>query len=110
MDSGIKTLPGGRMLRDRLVALGGLAAVLAAGRSPTIFYSAGRSAPVIEREVIAVYLGTLGTDTESGMVPAIREMKTALTRQAMASGREFIARGVSLEPSVDGGLRHLALF
>jgi hypothetical protein len=37
-------------------------------------------------------------------------MKTALTRQAMATGREFIARGVSLEPSVDGGLRHRALF
>jgi hypothetical protein len=98
------------MRRARLVALGGLASVLAAGPTPTIFHSASRSAPVIERQVIAVYLGTLGTDAESGMVPAIREMKTALTRQATATGREFIARGVSLEPSVDDGLRHLSLF
>jgi len=83
------------MRRARFVTLGGLVLVLAAGRSETIFYSAGRSAPVTERQVIAVYLGTVGTDAESGMVPAIREMKTALTRQTMASGREFIARGVS---------------
>jgi hypothetical protein len=67
------------------------------------------SAPVVTREVIAVYLGTEGTDARSGMVQAVRDMRTALQRQAASSGRHFISRGVSLEPSVEGGLRHLAL-
>jgi hypothetical protein len=68
-----------------------------------------RPAPVT-REVIAVYLGTEGTDARSGMVEAVRDMKAALSRQAQTSGRHFISRGVSLEGSVSQGLRHLALF
>jgi hypothetical protein len=60
----------------------------------------------VTREVIAVYLGTEGTD--AGMTTTIREMRVALARQAAASGRRFLLRGVSLEGSVDAGLRHLA--
>jgi hypothetical protein len=44
------------------------------------------------------------------MIEAVRDMKSALHRQATSSGRRFISRGVSLEPSIEGGLRHLALF
>jgi len=59
------------------------------------------------RQIIAVYLGTGGTD--AGMVTIVRDMKAALSRQTAATNREFIARGVSLDPSVDDGIRHLAL-
>lgn len=73
--------------------------------------AAGRTrasrAPTVTREVIAVYLGTEGTDLRSGMVDAVRNMKAALERQAQSSGRHFIARGVSLEGSVVEGLHHL---
>jgi hypothetical protein len=71
--------------------------------------SQSSAAPVATREVIAVYLGTEGTDARSGMVEAVREMRTALERQTASSGRHLVTRGVSLEPSVEGGLRHLAL-
>jgi hypothetical protein len=65
--------------------------------------------PVVIRQVIAVYLGTEGTDARSGMVEAVRDMRVALQQQAASGGWSFVSRGVSLEPSVEGGLRHLAL-
>jgi len=66
--------------------------------------------PTVTREIIAVYLGTMGTDAQSGMVDAVRDMRTALERQTASSGRHFVARGVSLEPGIESGLRHLAIF
>jgi hypothetical protein len=64
------------------------------------------AAPAVTREVIAVYLGTEGTD--GGMAMVVGDMQSALSKQASAGGYRFVARGVSLEPSVQGGLRHLA--
>ena len=76
--------------------------------------AATRTHSVVERtvthEIIAVYFGTIGTDSVSGMVAAVRDMKSALRQQATSSGRRFISRGVSLEPSVEDGVRHLGLF
>jgi hypothetical protein len=60
------------------------------------------------RELIAVYIGTDGTD--GGMVEPVREMQRLLTQQASASGRRFIMRGVSLEPGIDNGIAHLSRF
>jgi hypothetical protein len=62
--------------------------------------------PAVTREVIAVYVGAEGTD--GGMTAVVADMRSALARQATAGGFRFIARGVSIEPSVQGGLRHLA--
>jgi hypothetical protein len=95
------------MLRNR----GGFATVGVALLATTVAAAGTRSPvpPVVTHEVIAVYLGTDGTDARSGMVEVVRDMRTALQRQAASSGRHFISRGVSLEPSVEGGLRHLAL-
>ena len=95
------------MPRVRLLGLLSILTIVGAGTAATSVRA--RSTPAPAREIIAVYLGTEGTDAQSGMVPAVRDMKTALTRQAAASGRRFISRGVSLEASVDAGLRHLAL-
>jgi hypothetical protein len=59
-------------------------------------------------ELIAVYIGTDGTDR--GMVETVRQMQGLLTQQASASGRRLIMRGVSLEPGIDDGIAHLATF
>jgi hypothetical protein len=61
---------------------------------------------VVTREIIAVYVGAEGTD--GGMTSAVADMRSSLTTQATARGFRFIARGVSIEPTVQGGLRHLA--
>ncbi len=66
--------------------------------------------PAVTREIIAVYLGTEGTDARSGMIEAVRDMRVALQRQAASSGRRVVMRGVSLEPSVADGVRHLSQF
>jgi hypothetical protein len=95
------------MRRATLVSLG--AVLFAAVVGTAAMGVRGTSSPVVTREVIAVYLGTMGTDTGSGMIDAVFEMKVALAKQAGRSGREFVSRGVSLEPSVQGGMRHLAL-
>jgi len=93
------------MLRPRSLVFAGVLLALA-GISATRFHA--RTVPsVTTRQVIAVYLGTEGTD--AGMGPVVRDMKAALSRQAAATNRAFIARGVSLDPSVDGGIRHLAV-
>jgi hypothetical protein len=93
------------MSRPRSLTLGGVLFALA-GISATSFHA--RTTPsATTRQIIAVYLGTEGTD--AGMVTIVRDMKAALSHQTAATNREFIARGVSLDPSVDGGIRHLAL-
>ena len=96
------------MRRAKLVWVAGVLAAATLAIGATAFRRPPR-APVVTREVIAVYLGTIGTDAQSAIIPAIREMRVALGQQAAATGRRFISRGVSLEPSVDGGLRHIAM-
>ena len=59
-------------------------------------------------EVIAVYVGSTGTDSLTGMARVLSDMGTALRRQTASSGRGLIMRGVSIEPSVEGGIRHLS--
>ena len=94
------------MQRVTLIPLGILA--LAASTMSAVAFRPTPPAQVT-REVIAVYLGTIGTDSASGMTTAVRDMKMALAKRAAESGRVFVSRGVSLEGSVDGGMRHLAL-
>ena len=95
------------MRRVTTLSIGGIMAVAVFSVSATKSPSA--ATPRVTREVIAVYLGTVGTDAQSGMTTAVREMKMALAKQAAASGRQFVSRGVSLDPTVEGGLQHLAL-
>jgi hypothetical protein len=61
--------------------------------------------PAVTREVIAVYVGSSGTD--AGMTTVVADMRAALGKQAAAEGFRFIARGVSIDPTVEGGIRHL---
>jgi len=68
------------------------------------------TAPAVRHEVIAVYLGARGTDEQSGMVQAVKDMRDLLTKQAVSTNRRFILRGVSLEPTVEEGLQDLSLF
>lgn len=95
------------MRHVRHATFGLLLASVAITTAATRFHSAPRREVVVMHQVIAVYLGTVGTD--AGMSTAVRDMKVALVSQTTASGRQFISRGVSLEPGVDEGLRHLAL-
>ncbi len=60
----------------------------------------------VTREVIAVYIGSVGTD--GGMSTVVADMRAALQRQASMGGFRFIGRGVSIDPTVEGGIRHLA--
>jgi hypothetical protein len=96
------------MRRAKLVWAVGVLAAATLAIAATAFRRPLRE-PVVTHEVIAVYLGTLGTDAQSGIIPAVREMRVALAQQAAVTGRRFISRGVSLEPSVDSGLRHIAM-
>ncbi|MEO8620715.1 MAG: hypothetical protein ABI625_06605 [bacterium] len=98
------------MRRVRITTLTVMLVAMVASLSAARLERPAAPTAVVTREIIAVYLGTIGTDSQSGMVPAIRDMKFAVKRQATETGRRFIARGVSLEPSVDDGARHLALF
>ena len=93
------------MVRNRFgFACLGLALLAATGAT-----TRRSAAPLVTtREVIAVYFGTAGTDAP--MFDVVRNMKSSLQLQAASSGRRFVSRGVSLEPSVEGGIRHLALF
>lgn len=95
------------MRRASLILLTSILAVAGVTMSATAFRPT--PAPAVTREVIAVYLGTFGTDAESGLATVVKDMKMALAKQASESGRAFFSRGVSLEPSVEGGIRHLAL-
>lgn len=61
-----------------------------------------------KREVIVIYFGTQGTDSLTGMIDTLRKVRVALQHQAATSGQTVTMRGVSLEPSVEGGFRHLA--
>lgn len=95
------------MRRVTTLSIGGIMAATVFSVSAT--KSPSPATPAVTREVIAVYLGTVGTDAQSGMTTAVRQMKMALAKQAAASGRQFLSRGVSLDPTVEGGLQHLAL-
>jgi hypothetical protein len=93
----------------------GLASLLSAGAliaSVHTFNAATRPAAptgaVEVTEVIAVYVGSPGTDSMTGMAHVLSDMGTALRRQTASSGRGLIMRGVSIEPSVEGGIRHLS--
>jgi hypothetical protein len=93
----------------------GLASLLSAGAliaSVHTFNAATRpaapSGAVEVTEVIAVYVGSPGTDSVTGMARVLGDMGTALRRQTASSGRGLIMRGVSIEPSVEGGIRHLS--
>ena len=97
------------MRRITVRARGGSIAILVTFVSATSFRAPPAPTVMVTREIIAEYLGTEGTDARSGMTTAVRDMRTSLSRQAVESGRRFISRGVSLELTLEGGLRHLAL-
>lgn len=90
----------------RRVAVVSLGVVCALGLSATSYQATPVAPPAVTKEVIAVYLGTIGTD--GPMITPVREMKMLLARQAAASGREFVSRGVSLEPAVEAGIEQLS--
>jgi hypothetical protein len=69
---------------------------------------AARPGTVDVMEVIAVYVGSIGTDSMTAVAQVLSDMSTAVRRQTASSGRGFIMRGVSIEPSVEGGIRHLS--
>ena len=68
-----------------------------------------KSHAAARREIIAIYFGTLGTDEESGMTAKVPAMKAAIQTQASQKNFDFRSLGVSLEPSVEDGIRDLAL-
>ncbi len=93
----------------------GLASLLSAGAlivSVRTFNAASRPAArpgaVEVTEVVAVYVGSIGTDSLTDMTRVLSDMSTALRRQTASSGRGLVTRGVSIEPSVEGGMRHLS--
>ena len=90
----------------RRVVVVSLGVACALGLSATSFKATPVAAPTVTKEVIAVYFGTVGTD--GGTASSIRDMKPLLARQVAASGREFVSRGVSLEPEVEAGIEQLA--
>jgi len=59
-------------------------------------------------EVIAVYIGSTGTDSLTGMAQTLDAMATAVRGQTASTNRGFLMRGVSIEPTVEGGIRHLS--
>jgi hypothetical protein len=94
----------------RSIGVAALSGVLVfASSSRPVRYDGQAKAPAVTREIVAIYFGTAGTDRMSGMATSIPAMKVALARQAGASGRRFISRGVSLEPTIEDGLTDLAL-
>lgn len=84
-----------------------IALAAAANRGPRSISTRGMAAaPNVLNEVIVVYVGAEGTDV--GMAPVVKGMELAAIRQAGASRRRVVFRGVSLEPTVESGLDHLA--
>jgi hypothetical protein len=68
----------------------------------------GKSAnATVRHDLIAVYIGSEGTDAQSGLIQALHNMRALLERQAATSGKRLIVRGVSTEATVDDGIRHL---
>ena len=64
--------------------------------------------PVAVTEVIAVYVGSLGTDSLTGMDRVLGIMSAAVRKQTASTNRGFLMRGVSIEPLVEDGIRHLS--
>src|SRR5688572_20570373 len=85
-------------------ALCGVTALVVTTLAATRLHRDARSA--VTREAIMVYVGAEGTD--GSMAPVVANMRTAVERQAIARGFRFVAHGVSIEPTVQGGMRHLA--
>jgi hypothetical protein len=92
------------MMLSPAKALCGVAAIFATTIATTRTHHDPR--PAATREVIAVYVGAEGTD--GGMTPVVASMQAALRQQATAGSFRFLSRGVSIEPTVQDGLRHLA--
>ena len=66
------------------------------------------SRPVAVTEVIAVYIGSVGTDSLTGMNRTLETMTTEVRKQTASTNRGFLTRAVSIEPSVEDGIRHLS--
>src|SRR5262249_53276864 len=47
-------------------------------------------------------------DSLTGMSQTLSDMRVAVRRQTASLGRGFVMRGVSLEPTVETGVRHLS--
>ena len=94
-----------RTARAGLVGLLGAGAVTASTRP---FHTASHPSALVGTEVIAVYVGSIGTDSLTGMTQVLNDMGNAVRRQTASSGRGFLMRGVSIEPSVEDGIRHLS--
>lgn len=89
----------------------GLVMVLGAGALTASARPVSHTAPpraIVAREVIAVYVGAIGTDSLTGMSETLSDMSVAVRRQTASSGRGFLMRGVSIEPMVEDAVRHLS--
>ena len=64
-------------------------------------------APATRHELVAVYIGSIGIDSVSGMREIVPAMKVSLAGVATANGRAFVSKGVSIEPLVADGFRDL---
>jgi hypothetical protein len=94
----------------RRAAQAGLVGLLSAGAlipSARVFHATPRNTVAVT-EVVAVYFGTTGTDSQTGVSKVLADMSAAVRRQTATSGRGFLLRGVSLEPSVEDAVRHLS--
>ena len=97
------------MPRVEKLLVGGFLMLAPPAIAATVPRIAAAQRSVVRREIVAIYFGTIGTDSMF-MMPIVRNMKTGLARQASESGRRVIVRGVSLEPSVEASARHLGYF
>jgi len=64
--------------------------------------------PIAVTDVIAVYVGSIGTDSLTGMDRVLEVMGAAIRKQTASTNRGFLMRGVSIEPLVEDGIRHLS--
>lgn len=89
----------------------GLVMVLGAGAltgSARPLSHTGSPSTTAVTEVIAVYVGAIGTDSLTDMSQTLAEMSMTVRRQTASSGRGFLMRGVSIEPRVEDAVRHLS--
>ena len=94
-----------RLVSGTGVAILGAVFLTASGRPPQPVMP---SRPVAVTEVIAVYIGSVGTDSLTGMDRVLDAMGGAVRKQTASTNRAFLMRGVSIEPSVEAGIRHLS--
>src|SRR5262245_42696897 len=67
-----------------------------------------KSIPAARKEIIAVYVGTSGTNNGERYQSIIRRMRASLKAEAGKSQHDVVLRGVSLDPLIDDGLKDLA--